>query len=148
MKTGSEFVGESFILLVSGTIVVWEYTRSKAKEAAKLEEQRAIARTERQDLQRKLHALDVRLEALEKVVESNSKSLFTYLQGGKQYVKPPANELVPIDKPDSLTAYDDEVSEDLTPHIDEEKIQRAGSQMAFRLRRWFMGGGGSNDSSS
>jgi hypothetical protein len=146
MKTGSEFVGEGFILLVSGTVVVWEYTRSKAKETAKLEEQRAIARAERQDLQRKLHALDIRLEALEKVVESNSQSLFTFLQGGKQYVNPPANELVPIEKPDSLME-DDQVSEDLTPNSNEEKEQRAGKEMAFRLWSWLKGGG-SNDASS
>jgi Optic atrophy 3 protein (OPA3) len=100
VQIGSEFVGESFILVVSAATVLFEYNRSKEKEELKAEQKRAEAAAEQHALQLKLHALDVRLQALEQVVESNSQSIFTYLQGGKQYVPPSAEQLVPISSVD------------------------------------------------
>ena len=99
VQIGSEFVGESFILVVSAATVLYEYNRSKEKEEAKAEQKRTEEAAKRRELQLQLHALDVRLQALEQVVESNSQSIFAYLQSGvgkKQYKPPNANELVPI----------------------------------------------------
>ena len=50
MKLGAEFVGETFILLVSGGTVVWEYNRSKEKERSKEQALHDIATKERQQL--------------------------------------------------------------------------------------------------
>jgi hypothetical protein len=95
LKDGSEFVGESFIFMVSGGLVVFEYNRSqesaKGKEAAKREKQKQ----ENAALNAKLHALDVRLKAVEKVVDRNAVSILSLV--GPKYVKPPSEELVPID---------------------------------------------------
>lgn len=105
VQIGSEFVGESFILVVSAATVLYEYNRSKEKEDRKAEQKLRDAQAERHELQLQLHALDVRLHALEQVVESNSQSVFAYLArgaGGKQYVPPAAYELVPITKPSTI----------------------------------------------
>ena len=116
MQIGSEFVGESFILVVSAATVLYEYNRSTQKEERKAAQRRAEVAAEQHDLQRKLHALDVRLQAIELVVaaESNNDAassnnyLLSYLlQGGSggsshqrpQYVPPPAHDLVPITTP-------------------------------------------------
>ena len=102
MKAGSEFVGESFIFVVTATIVVLEYNRSKIKEQEKLDAASAQAAAERAELQAKLHTLNVRLKALEKTVQQNSQSLFAYLflRGHTLYEPPPSHELVPIDEDD------------------------------------------------
>ena len=98
MKTGADFVGESFILGVSMGTVLYEYNRSRKKAASDAEKKRAAASQERRELAAQLHALDVRLEALEKVVQQNSQSLLSF--GGGKYVPPPDEELVPIAKVD------------------------------------------------
>jgi hypothetical protein len=95
LKSGAEFVGESFIFLVSGGLVVWEYNRSnesaRNKEAQKVAKQKA----EYVALQAKLHTLDVRLKAVENVVKQNSDSILG-LRSPK-YIEPSSNELVSID---------------------------------------------------
>jgi len=75
LKEGAEFIGETFILFVSGGWLVWEYNRGKEKERAKEEAKRAEAKAERDNLQAKLRALDLRLKALESVVKANSQSI-------------------------------------------------------------------------
>lgn len=74
VQIGSELVGESFILAVSAMTVLYEYNRGREKDAAKAEAKRAEAATERRELQRQLHALDVRLKALETFVVNASYS--------------------------------------------------------------------------
>ena len=107
MKAGSEFVGESFIFIVTASIVVFEYSRSKDKEQEKTQAVAAQAARERAELQAKLHALNVRLKALERTVEQNSQSIFMYLLlGQKVYQPPPAHELVPIDDDDDVDNVD------------------------------------------
>lgn len=98
MKTGSEFVGESFILAVSAGIVVWEYNRGYEKAQEKSELVRAQAAMERSELQAKLGALDARLKALEATVQQNQQSVFSILGGmsTKSYEPPPPEKLVPI----------------------------------------------------
>ena len=111
MKAGSEFVGESFIFIVTASIVVFEYSRSKDKEQEKTQAVAAQAARERAELQAKLHALNVRLKALERTVEQNSQSIFMYLLlGQKVYQPPPAHELVPIDDDDDNDIDVDNVS--------------------------------------
>jgi Optic atrophy 3 protein (OPA3) len=95
LKDGAEFVGESFVFLVSGTFVVWEYRRSADAAHQKEEQIRAKATAERDALQAKLIALDARLKALEEVVKHNQRSILGL--GGRPYVEPDAGKLVEID---------------------------------------------------
>ena len=73
MKTGAEFIGEAFILLVSGTTVVLEYNRSKAKDLEKEEKRRKESKAERDALQAALHELDMRVKELERQLEEEKK---------------------------------------------------------------------------
>lgn len=110
MKDGAEFIGESIVFLVSGTVVVWEYNRSNEKARLKEEKVREDARQQREALRAKLNTLDKRLQALEEVVKSNSKFPLHF---GKTYVEP--KNIVPIDDDD-----DDDDSDELpsvTPHV-------------------------------
>lgn len=77
MKTGAEFIGEFFILVVSGTTVVLEYNRSKAKDKEKEEKRRKDAKAEREALQAALHKLDVRVKELEKALMEEKKEAST-----------------------------------------------------------------------
>lgn len=95
IQDGAEFVGESFIFLVSGTMVVWEYNRSAESTRRKEEEKREQARLERAALQAKLIALDARLKAVEDTVKHNSQSILGL--GGSGYVEPAADKLVSIE---------------------------------------------------
>jgi len=83
---GADLVGESFIFIVAGGLVVWEYEKGKEKERVKEKKKFAKVKAASDELQRKLVALDSRLMALEEVVVSNSKSLFNL--AGKKYVEP------------------------------------------------------------
>lgn len=95
LNRGADFVGESFILLVSTGTVIWEYSRSNEKARIKDDQLRAAAKAERDALQANFLALDARLQALEDVVQYNSQSILNI--SGKRY-KEPANktELVRI----------------------------------------------------
>lgn len=104
LKDGAEFVGESFVFLVSGSLVVWEYNRSAESTRRKEEKKRAEAKAERAALQAKLVALDARLKAIETTVEHNSHSILGL--GGSAYVAPDAKKLVKIEDDDS----DDDVA--------------------------------------
>lgn len=95
LKDGAEFVGESFIFIVSGTLVVLEYNRSAESNRQKEEKRRAEAKAERDALQAKLIALDARLKALETTVKHNQRSLLGL--GGASYVEPDADMLVEIE---------------------------------------------------
>ena len=68
MKTGAEFVGESFILLVSGGIIVWEYNRSNNEKKAKDIASKAKIKQEKQELNDKINDLETRLHQLEATV--------------------------------------------------------------------------------
>jgi hypothetical protein len=94
LSAGAEFVGESFIVMVSGGWIVWEYNRGKDKDRAKEKAVQASAKKDRDALQAKLNSLDVRLKALETVVKTNSRSI---LNMGEKYVPPPSKDIVPID---------------------------------------------------
>lgn len=108
VKEGSEFVGEFFVLGVSIGTLLFEYNRSLNKEAEKAEKKRAEAAAERKDLQRKLHALDLRLQALEEVVQANSQSIFSVLQGSTEFKPPPKAKLVQIVDDDVDLSEDEE----------------------------------------
>ncbi len=73
MKTGAEFIGEFFILLVSGTTVVLEYNRSKAKDLEKEEKRIKASKAERDALQAALHKLDLRVKELERQLAEEPK---------------------------------------------------------------------------
>jgi hypothetical protein len=100
LQNGAEFFGETFILCVSGAIVIFEYDRStqsaKQKEAKKHQQQKA----ENAALQAKLNSLDLRLKAVEDVVKQNSESILNIGRRPK-YVEPSLSELVPIDDGDN-----------------------------------------------
>ena len=95
MKQGAEFVGESFILTVSIGVLLYEVNSQAVKARDKDEKQKAQTKAERDELQAKLHTLDVRLKALEEVVKQNSNSLLNLT--GKRYKEPDKAALVPID---------------------------------------------------
>jgi hypothetical protein len=94
LAVGADFFGESFLFLVSGGIVVWEYNRSNEKAKEKEAQKHAQLKGENEKLRAKLHSLDVRLKAVEDVVKHNADSI---MQIGKRYVAPAKQELVPID---------------------------------------------------
>lgn len=100
LAKGAEFLGESFIFLVAGGIVVYEYDKSaqstKVKEKKRHDEMMATDAA----LEAKLHSLDLRLKALEKVVKGNSSLLL--LLGGEKYVDPNEQEVE-----DAQSKYDD-----------------------------------------
>lgn len=75
LARGADFVGESFVLMVSMGTVIFEYNRSNEKAKKKDAEFRAKAKAERDALQANFEALDERLKALEDVVEYNSQSI-------------------------------------------------------------------------
>jgi hypothetical protein len=95
LKQGAEMIGEGFVLAVSTGWLLYEYNSSATKTAEKDEIRRAAAKAERDELQAKLHALDVRLLALEDMVKKNNASLLSL--GRSNYIAPPAKEIVPID---------------------------------------------------
>ena len=98
IKDGAEFVGESFIFLVSGALLVWEYNRSAESTRAKEEKKQEEARLERAALQAKLIALDARLKAVENTVKHNSHSILGLV--GSTYIEPAAEKLVDIEDDD------------------------------------------------
>jgi len=73
------------VFLVGGGVIVWEYGSSKAKERIKEEQKHQALQQEADELQRKLRALDIRLQALEKVVKKNTQSKLNF---GERYVEP------------------------------------------------------------
>jgi optic atrophy 3 protein len=92
---GAEFVGETFLLIVSGGLVLYEYNNSNEKARIKEEKHRAETKAAQDELQAKLKAIDVRLKALEAVVKSNSHSILSL--GQQRYVPPDERELVPLE---------------------------------------------------
>lgn len=85
LKRGAEFLGESIVFLTAGGVIIWEYSSTKAKEKIKEETRHKVLQKERDELQQKLHALDVRLHALEKVVKANTQSILNF---GARYIEP------------------------------------------------------------
>jgi CHASE3 domain sensor protein len=55
LKDGAEFVGESFVFIVSAGIVLWEYNRSTQSALEKQEKKRQLIKAEQAVLQAKLH---------------------------------------------------------------------------------------------
>jgi optic atrophy 3 protein len=101
LSTGAEFVSEAFVLFVSAGAVIFEYNRTNEKTRQKEEGLRRKADQERSSLQAKLRALDVRVKALEEVVEKNNNTILSL--GRQKYVAPQASQLVPITDDDSNT---------------------------------------------
>lgn len=122
MKAGAEFVGEAFVFIVSGGIVVWEYNRSKESAAQKNAKIQKEARMQREALQAKLNSLDVRLQAVEEVMKSNSQFPIHF---GKVYVPP--SDTVPIeDETDALPVTADlEEAATLTSKTSQDKEKEA-----------------------
>jgi hypothetical protein len=85
LKRGAEFLGESIVFLTAGGVIIWEYSSSKAKEKIKEDKRHEVLQQERDELQHKLHVLDVRLHALEKVVKANTQSILNF---GERYIEP------------------------------------------------------------
>jgi hypothetical protein len=69
---GADLLSETFIFVVSGGIVVYEYHRSSEKERVKEEQRIKKITDEASRLQAKLVSLDKRLEALEEYAKTNS----------------------------------------------------------------------------
>jgi hypothetical protein len=90
LKEGAEFVGESFIFLVSGTWLLYEYNQGVKRAAEKQEAKRAQAKAERDELRTQLRAIDARLVALENTMEKQW-NLIT-----PSYRPPPEKNSVPI----------------------------------------------------
>mmetsp|Transcript_14176 Transcript_14176/g.30766 ORF Transcript_14176/g.30766 Transcript_14176/m.30766 type:complete len:282 (+) Transcript_14176:108-953(+) len=97
IQKGADLLGESIVFGVSVGVVVWEFNRSNEKAKAKEEKRLLEIEAENDDMEEKLHSLDLRIEALEKVVKAQSNSLYLYT--GQRYVEPPKEELKPIPVP-------------------------------------------------
>ena len=100
MKDGAEFVGEAFVLTVSASIVIWEYSRSAEKQVKKAEQKRQQIRKEQKLLQSKLCALDIRIKAIEDLIKQqqnlDERGLLGRVTTKPKYVAPPKEGLVPI----------------------------------------------------
>lgn len=103
LKQGAEFVGETFIFCVSGGWVLYEYNQSQIKAAVAAENKRLQAKAERDQLRTQLHAIDVRLQALETALQN---------QWGISYRAPPEKTKVPIAVPLSPEDDDDDNSDE------------------------------------
>lgn len=125
LSSGADFVGEAFIYSVSGGILIWEYNRGKEKDHAKEQKVNAQAKKERDELQAKLHALDVRLKALEVVVSKNSQSI---LNIGEKYVPPPSKDIVPID---SKLGDNDETKQSSTENDSQTRANDQASKKSW-----------------
>uniref|UniRef100_A0A6U0KJX9 OPA3-like protein n=1 Tax=Minutocellus polymorphus TaxID=265543 RepID=A0A6U0KJX9_9STRA len=92
---GADLLGEAIVFGVSVGVVVWEYNRSNEKAKAKEEKRLLEIEAENDEMDEMLHALDVRIEALEKAVKAQNHSL---LYSGQRYVEPPkeALKLIPV----------------------------------------------------
>ena len=130
LSTGSEFIGEFFILFVSGGTVVWEYNRTQEKNRVAEQKQREKAAAERQALQAKLHALDVRVKALEQVSQKNNASILSI--GQEKYVPPDEREIVPIDDPSA--GGSDEDGDEGNTRVDADRTRTRPTENA---RRWW-----------
>lgn len=99
IQKGSDLLGEAIVFGVSAGVVVWEYNRSNEKAKAKEEKRLLEIEAENDDMDEKLHALDVRIEALEKAVKAQNRSL---LYSGQRYVEPNKEALKSIPVPRKL----------------------------------------------
>lgn len=99
IQKGADLLGEAIVFGVSVGVVVWEYNRSNEKAKAKEEKRLLEIEAENDDMDEKLHALDVRIEALEKAVKAQNHSL---LYSGQRYVEPPKEKLKSIPLPRKL----------------------------------------------
>mmetsp|Transcript_19838 Transcript_19838/g.28084 ORF Transcript_19838/g.28084 Transcript_19838/m.28084 type:complete len:200 (+) Transcript_19838:106-705(+) len=122
MSSGADFVGESFVLLVSAGIVVYEFDRSSKKE----EKKRQLLREEQEALDAKLLSLDARLKALEKVVKSNSQSILNF--SGGRYEEP--KNVVPI-----VSSLKEVNKKEKEP--EESKVESAEQPEKQQKRSWF-----------
>jgi hypothetical protein len=96
LKEGAELVGESVVFLISGGWILYEYNRGLTKSRATTEAARQQARHERDDLRTQLHAIDVRLAALEDAV-GQAKWTVNYREPsikGQVKIAPPEGERV------------------------------------------------------
>lgn len=73
LKRGADIFGETFVLFISGALVVIEYNSSQKKTKIKEEKKIQKLSLEKQELERRLAELDGRLKALETVVVDNKK---------------------------------------------------------------------------
>ena len=99
IQKGADLLGEAIVFGVSVGVVVWEYNRSNEKAKAKEEKRLLEIEAENDDMDEKLHALDIRIEALEKAVKAQNHSL---LYSGQRYVEPPKEALKSIPVPRKL----------------------------------------------
>jgi hypothetical protein len=111
LKDGAGFVGESFIFMVSFGLLLWEYNRSQKSDKEKQEKKRQQIKAEQTLLKAKLHALDIRLKAVEDAIKEQTDSLLGLSKG--KYKRPPSHELVPIDDDDNDEDNNDDTQKDL-----------------------------------
>lgn len=69
LKTGAELVGESFVLLITAGVLVWEYQRGKEQSSIKEEKERMKQNIERMEMQQRLQALERRLDNLDATMQ-------------------------------------------------------------------------------
>jgi optic atrophy 3 protein len=133
LKDGADFIGESFVFLVSGGLVIWEYNRSSEANKERQEKKRLAIKAEQAVLKAKLKALDVRLRALEDAVRAQSDTLLgiAAIGGGKlKYVAPPPQQLVPIDDDD------DKEEEEVEKHQGEDSTAESSSPPSEKKPWW------------
>ncbi len=75
LEQGSELVGEFFVFFVAGSIVVWEYKRSKGKEETKEKQKLEEAKAESERLETKLQSFDDRILALEEAIHEQKNTI-------------------------------------------------------------------------
>ena len=129
LSQGAELLSESFIFLVSGGVVVYEYHRSSEKEKAKEEARMRKITDESAELQAKLSSLDKRLASLEEFARANRRAVVLGVGFGAngKYVEP--GEVVPIN--------DDREVERKTPKLEESTPVIKSQDASQRSRRWW-----------
>ena len=105
LKEGAEFMGESFLFLISGSWLLYEYNNAQEKARAKELAHRLKTKAERDELRTQLHAIDVRLQALETALQNQWGILMS-----TSYQPPPEKTRVKIAAP--LSPDDDDDDED------------------------------------
>jgi len=113
---------------------VWEYNRSTQSAKEKQEKKRQQIKEEQDALRAKLHALDIRLKAVEEAVKEQTDTLLgiATVKKKRKYKEPPPEELVPID--DDI---DNKDSRSKAPIIDNSNSFSPESSTPVRSRPWY-----------
>lgn len=135
---GADLLSETFIFVVSGGIVVYEYHRSSEKERIKEEQRLQKIQDGASQLQAKLISLDKRLASLEEYAKANSNRAFVLgpigiggANGG--YVEP--DGIIPIHDDDA--EYEAKAERKTEDKVEDASLTKNSSDSSQQSRRWW-----------